>query len=261
MRRPSNQQFAAAVAVVMAVSGWISLGRAFPVQGADAAPRPATLRGVGRLPAWLAPGAAFTLSGWAAAEASVRLFAGDRVIGRARSGKLGRFEIDARAPQRGDRYRLRLASGGRRLDVGRLLVRPLVLAAVGDVNLGDRTRDAIASHGSGYLWSGVRPLLQEADLTIANLECAVSAGGAPVPGKPYTFRGSPSTLREVARAGVDVVSLANNHSVDYGRGALLDTVRHARRAGIATVGGGADLAASRRPVRLELGGLRIAVLA
>lgn len=140
-------------------------------------------------------------------------------------------------------------------------MRAVVVAAGGDVNLGDRTATAIAAHGPGFPWSGVAPLLRGADLTIANLECAVSRGGSPAAGKDYTFRGAPSALAAVARAGVDVLSLANNHSVDYGPGALLDTIRHARRNGIATAGAGADLAAARRPVRLELGGVRIAVLA
>ena len=143
---------------------------------------------------------------------------------------------------------------------GRLLVRTVVLAAAGDVNLGDRTALAIAAHGTGYPWTGVGDVLRDADLAIANLECAVSRGGVPVPGKEYTFRGRPAALPAVARAGIDVLSLANNHSADYGQGALLDTIRHARSAGLATVGAGADLAAARRPARIELGGLRIAIL-
>jgi poly-gamma-glutamate synthesis protein (capsule biosynthesis protein) len=61
-------------------------------------------------------------------------------------------------------------------------------------------------------------------------------------------------------AGIDVVSLANNHSLDFGRPALLDTLRYVRRAGIEPVGGGPDLTAARRPAILELGGLRVAFL-
>ena len=133
-----------------------------------------------------------------------------------------------------------------------LTVRPLVLAAVGDVNLGDRTALAISAHGAAYPWTGMAPLLRTADLAVANLECAVSVRGIPAGGKEYTFRAHPGALAAVGRAGIDVVSLANNHSVDYGGDALLDTIRHARRAGIATVGGGADLADARRPARFEL---------
>jgi poly-gamma-glutamate capsule biosynthesis protein CapA/YwtB (metallophosphatase superfamily) len=61
--------------------------------------------------------------------------------------------------------------------------------------------------------------------------------------------------------GIDVVSVANNHSLDYGPDAFLDTLRHARAAGIAPVGGGSTGAHARRPVLVERGGLRIAFLA
>jgi poly-gamma-glutamate capsule biosynthesis protein CapA/YwtB (metallophosphatase superfamily) len=247
-------------AIALVVGVWFAIGRALPVQQADASRADAPLRLAGPLPAWRAPGGRLSLAGWAGARAPVRLLADGHPIGRARAGPLGRFVLTARAPRRGGRYRLELASAGRRVQAGRLVVRPIVLAAAGDVNLGDRTADAIAAHGLRYPWTSVAPVLRDADLAVANLECAVSRGGEPAV-KEYTFRGSPAALAAVGRAGIDVLSLANNHSVDYGPGALLDTIRHARRAGIATVGGGADLAFARRPVRVELGGVRIALLA
>ena len=256
-----RQRLAAGVAaVVAAAAAWVSVDLALPVQRADASEPRASLRAAAP-PAWRAPGAAFVLEGWAGAGAGVRLLADGRQIGRARSGPFGRFRLRATAPLRSGTYRLALASGGSRIELKRLLVRPLVLAAVGDVNLGDRTADAISSYGAGYPWTGVGPVLRSADLAVANLECAVSTGGVAAVGKEYTFRGSPGALPAAARAGVDVFSLANNHSVDFGTDALLDTVRHARRAGIATVGGGAGLAAARRPARFTLGGVRVAVLA
>jgi poly-gamma-glutamate synthesis protein (capsule biosynthesis protein) len=138
-------------------------------------------------------------------------------------------------------------------------VRPLVLAAGGDVNLGDRIGSAIATTGPHRPWARVAPLLRAADLAVVNLECAVSDRGSPV-AKEYTFRGPPGALAGVARAGVDAVSVANNHSLDYGAEAFLDTLARARRAGVEPVGGGAGLAAARRPVFFELGGLRVALL-
>ncbi|MGH3007749.1 MAG: CapA family protein, partial [Gaiellaceae bacterium] len=71
---------------------------------------------------------------------------------------------------------------------------------------------------------------------------------------PYALRAAASF------AGVDVVSLANNHSLDYGRTAFRDTIRHARRFGIAPMGGGADLRLARRPAILVRGNLRVAFL-
>ena len=239
-----SRRLAAGVAIAAAVAGWFALGRALPVQPAGASRADAPLRVASSLPAWRAPGARLSVVGWAGAGATVRLVADGRAIGRARAGTLGRFTFAAKAPRRSGLYRLEVVSDGRRRSLGRLRVRPVVVAAAGDVNLGDRTAHAISAHGAGYPWTGIAPVLRTADLAIANLECAVSRGGVPAAGKEYTFRGSPAAMPAMARAGIDVLSLANNHSVDYGTGALLDTIRHARRAGLATVGAGADLAAA-----------------
>jgi poly-gamma-glutamate capsule biosynthesis protein CapA/YwtB (metallophosphatase superfamily) len=103
--------------------------------------------------------------------------------------------------------------------------------------------------------------LRAADIAIANLECAVSTRGSPLPDKLYTFRGQPAALRAAARfAGIDVVSLANNHTLDYGRTAFVDTIRHARAFGLAQVGGGTNLRAARRATIRRQGGVRIAFL-
>ncbi len=212
------------------------------------------------LPPWLAPGARVQVSGWAGAGAHVQLRARGAVLAGARAGRLGRFTLQVRAPARRGRFELALVSGDRRTSLRPLVVRPLVLAAGGDVNLGASIGSAIEAHGADHPWTSVAPLLRAADVALVNLECAVSNRGAPVPGKQYVFRGAPASLAGAARAGVDVVSVANNHSLDYGTEAFLDTLGHARRAGIRVVGGGADLAAARKPGILVRGGLRIAVL-
>jgi poly-gamma-glutamate synthesis protein (capsule biosynthesis protein) len=146
--------------------------------------------------------------------------------------------------------------------VGSVRVRPLVLAAAGDVNFGNGVLPLLHSYGYGYPWSSVGPLLRTADVATVNLECTLSERGSPVPGKPFTFRAPPAALSAAARlAGLDVVSLANNHSLDFGREAFADTRRAAHTAGIATAGGGASLRDARRPAVLVRGGLRIAFLA
>jgi poly-gamma-glutamate capsule biosynthesis protein CapA/YwtB (metallophosphatase superfamily) len=212
------------------------------------------------LPSWRAPGGRLLVRGRAAPLESVTLRAGRRVLGRATAGPRGRFRLDVRAPSRPGRYRLVLHGRERQTFAGTLRVRPLVLAAVGDVNLGDRTAVAIAGHGADYPWTAVAPVLRGADLAVANLECAVSGRGAPAAGKEYTFRGPPAALRALARAGLDAVTVANNHSLDFGRDAFLDTLRLARAARLGVAGGGADLTAARRPVLLAAGGLTIALL-
>jgi len=212
------------------------------------------------VPAWVAPGATIAVSGWTGSHAGAALLVDGREVADARAGRLGRFRVSAVAPGRGV-HRLALVTLGRRLELGALRVRPLVLAAAGDVNLGDGVAAAIAAHGPRHPWLAVAPLLRSADVATANLECAISTRGSPVPGKPFTFRGSPESLAAASRfAGLDVMSVANNHSLDFGAAAFLDTVREARRAGLLLAGGGIDLARARSPAIVRAGGLRLAFL-
>lgn len=134
------------------------------------------------------------------------------------------------------------------------------IAFTGDVNLGGRVGDLIRQHGPDYPWSGIDHLLRRADLTVVNLECAISTRGSPRD-KEFTFRGRPSSVPAMAEAGVDVASVANNHAVDYGREAFRDTLRHLRDGGIASVGGGRDTGQAYRPLYVDLDDLRIGLVA
>lgn len=102
----------------------------------------------------------------------------------------------------------------------------------------------------------------EADLFVLNLECCISERGRPwpAPGKPFFFRAPPVAVEALRLLGVDCVSLANNHALDYGADALADTLEHLDRGGIATVGAGCDVESARAHVVLERGGVRLAVL-
>ena len=133
----------------------------------------------------------------------------------------------------------------------------VLLAAVGDINLGDGPGRVMAARGFRYPWTGVARVLRGADIAFGNLECSVSRRGRPVR-KRFTFRGRPEALR-VAHdyAGLDVLNLANNHVGDYGRAALLDTVTYTRRFGMEPVGAGRSIADARSPRIVERNGLRI----
>ncbi len=225
---------------------------------AASAPLP-SLRG----PREVALGGLLELHGGAARGEAVRVERrlGDRwrTVGRGRASAAGRFRVRFRAPGRSGRLTLRARAGdgapSRLLRVG---VRPLVLAAVGDVNLGDLPGAYIARFGPGYPWGSVGPVLRRADLAFANLECAVSRYGRPVR-KRFTFRGRPFALRGArGAAGLDVVNLANNHSGDFGPGALRDTLYWTHRFGMAAVGAGRNAAGAARSVVVRRLGLRIA---
>ena len=133
------------------------------------------------------------------------------------------------------------------------------IAATGDVNLGARVGELIRAHGPSYPWEHVSGLLRTADVTLVNLECAMSTRGSPLD-KEYTFRGDPSAVPAMAEAGVDVANLGNNHAADFGREALVDTLGHLRAAGIAAVGAGRNTDEAYRHVVVERSGLRIAFL-
>jgi hypothetical protein len=216
-----------------------------------------------RLPTWRAPAGVLSVRGTALPEEVVTLFVGPKQRSATVSAA-GRFSAAMRVPRAAGTYRVAVEVARDpilRIELGSVRVRPLRLAAVGDVNLGDRPGIAIETFGARYPWLFVAPALRGADIAIANLECAVSTRGYPVPGKQYTFRGRPSSLRAMARyAGVDIVTVANNHALDYGRVAFADTLAYAHEYGMKTVGGGRNLSVARRAAFFGLGGIRVAFL-
>jgi len=102
-----------------------------------------------------------------------------------------------------------------------------------------------------------------ADAAVFNLECCISSRGDRFanPRKPFFFRAPPIAARRLAELGVTAVTLANNHALDYGPTALLDTLAHLEDAGIATVGAGRDDEHARAPLTIECGALRLRVVA
>jgi len=108
----------------------------------------------------------------------------------------------------------------------------------------------------------VAAAVREADLFLLNLECCISDRGAPWPrpDKPFFFRAPPVAVRTLTHLGVDCVTLANNHALDYGEQALLDTFEHLTAGRITWAGAGHDLERARQPAFLESDGFRLAVI-
>jgi poly-gamma-glutamate capsule biosynthesis protein CapA/YwtB (metallophosphatase superfamily) len=137
------------------------------------------------------------------------------------------------------------------------------LALAGDTMLGRKVAERIASEGpDGLVADEVVALTQKADLFVLNLECCISERGTPWPdpSKPFFFRAPPAATEVLTRLGVDCVTLANNHALDFGAEALLDTLEHLETAGIKWVGAGRNLEEARRPAVLDADGFRLAVL-
>ena len=133
------------------------------------------------------------------------------------------------------------------------------LAAVGDVML-DRALGAAISNGNvDYPFANVAEMIRSADVAAANLECALGDVGEPVD-KSYTFRAPPAAALSLARAGFDVITLANNHALDYGPQALRQGLDLLQAEGLKTVGAGENAAAARAPALLTVKGVTLAFL-
>ncbi|MGH2557068.1 MAG: CapA family protein [Actinomycetota bacterium] len=137
------------------------------------------------------------------------------------------------------------------------------VALAGDTMLGRGVAERLATAPPDSLFAPeILRIAREADLFVVNLECCISERGEPwpAPGKPFFFRAPPAAVEALAGLGVDCVSLANNHALDFGEEALLDTLDHLAQAGIAAVGAGQDVEQARAPAILESGGFRLGVL-
>jgi poly-gamma-glutamate capsule biosynthesis protein CapA/YwtB (metallophosphatase superfamily) len=137
------------------------------------------------------------------------------------------------------------------------------LALAGDTMLGRKVAERIAVEGpEGLVADEITALTRAADLFVLNLECCVSERGTPWPDplKPFFFRAPPAATEVLKQLGVDCVTLANNHALDYGPEALLDTFEHLSSAGVDWVGAGRNLEEAQAPALLEANGLRLAVL-
>jgi poly-gamma-glutamate capsule biosynthesis protein CapA/YwtB (metallophosphatase superfamily) len=117
----------------------------------------------------------------------------------------------------------------------------------------------IARGDLAYPFAGVADLLRAADITVGNLESALGDIGDPV-AKGYPFRAPPAAAQSLALAGFDVLSLANNHAMDYGPQALLQGIALLQDQGISVVGAGENEAAARRAHIRQVNGIRLAFL-
>lgn len=132
----------------------------------------------------------------------------------------------------------------------------VTVAFVGDIMLDGLPGKAISQGRDPF--APFAPVLDAADLRVGNLECVVAAGGHAVD-KIYAFRADPRTLG-VLKRHFDAVSLANNHSGDFGRAAFGEMLGLLEREGIPYFGGGRNLRQAHAPLIVERHGLKIALL-
>lgn len=139
---------------------------------------------------------------------------------------------------------------------------PVTLVFTGDVLLSDYVLNNYNSKGiSGVVSDDLLSELQQADLTIINNEFPFSTRGSQAPDKQFTFRVDPSYVSVLTDMGVDIAGLANNHVLDYGSDALLDTFDTLDAAGIDYMGAGVDMDRASRLITREIGGMTFGFLA
>lgn len=131
----------------------------------------------------------------------------------------------------------------------------------GDVLLKSNVMGGYEKHGiNGLISEYLEQEMLAADMTMINEEFPFSTRGTQAPDKQYTFRINPKYVKVFHEMGVDVASLANNHALDYGHEALLDTFATLDEAGIPYVGAGINRERAEEAIYIEAGGRKIGVL-
>jgi len=135
--------------------------------------------------------------------------------------------------------------------------RPVSIACGGDVMGAWGVDAAIRSRGADYVMSEIKRVLKPADVAFLNAESPFSTAGSPQTWKDVYFRGNPALVPAMARAGVDVVTMANNHCLDYKAPALLDSIRRFNKVGVKVVGAGRNATEAWRFRYVTRNGVRI----
>jgi poly-gamma-glutamate synthesis protein (capsule biosynthesis protein) len=133
------------------------------------------------------------------------------------------------------------------------------ISFAGDVHFSGRIAARLARNPA-TVFGAAAAGLRRADLTMVNLETAITTGGAQQ-NKLFTFRAPPSALTALRDAGIDVATMANNHGADYGASGLADSLAARRAARFPVLGIGANAAAAFAPYTSTLNGVRVAIFA
>ena len=137
----------------------------------------------------------------------------------------------------------------------------IVINFTGDVSFATYVNSYVKKHGIDYPFENVKEIFHADDLTVINFESAITDRKIPEnPKKEYNFRSSSKTPKALKNASVEVVSLANNHSMDFGREGFSDTLKLLEKEGISRLGGGKNKDDAKKPYVFEKNGIKIGFL-
>src|SRR5947209_87605 len=133
---------------------------------------------------------------------------------------------------------------------------PMTFLFVGDVMLGRLVNAVLQEKSPAYPWGDTLSLFQRADVRFCNLECAISDWGTPWSATPkvFHFRSDAKNIETLTTAHIDAVSLANNHTLDFGYEVLLDMVSILPAARIHYAGAGTTFSEAFAPAIWEVKG-------
>lgn len=135
----------------------------------------------------------------------------------------------------------------------------LSLIAAGDIMLGGRTTSTLSERGEDYPFEAVMPLLQRAPVVLGNLE-GPFAKQAKKQDRRYSYRVKPRLVSSLYRAGINVVTLANNHLLDCGRSGVIETLEALKAGNVQAIGGGTSIETAHSAAILDAHGLKIGLL-
>ncbi|MBD3143266.1 CapA family protein [Microbispora camponoti] len=137
--------------------------------------------------------------------------------------------------------------------------RPFTISFAGDVHFEGVLRSRLDADPRTAL-GPIAAVLRRSNLTALNLETAITTAGTPAPGKQFTFRAPATAFAALKAAGVDVVTMANNHGMDYMESGLADTLKAIRSSKFPVIGIGANETEAFRPYRRTVNGNRVSII-
>jgi poly-gamma-glutamate capsule biosynthesis protein CapA/YwtB (metallophosphatase superfamily) len=134
----------------------------------------------------------------------------------------------------------------------------------GDLLLGKQFNFALHDAQSrARIFADIEPVLARSEIRMLNAEGVIAQGGEyfdKADPTPHMFRAHPNAIEVLTKAGFNLVSVGNNHAVDYGREALVEMLTRLQHAGVEYTGGGYDLKDARRPAYVKVGSLSVAIV-
>lgn len=138
---------------------------------------------------------------------------------------------------------------------------PITLAFAGDTLFDWSVRNTIQAKGADYPFQYVKKDIEGADFAVVNLETAVTTRTEKDPVQIYNFKSDPSALAGIKNAGFDLVSLANNHALDYKLPGLIDTMEYLKEYKIPFIGAGNDESEAYDAHEVMIHGKKIKIIA